>query len=419
MKPYLQTLGPPRILCQVVPTQKGSSSFLWISVDRTKFGPFALCLQGGEQQNNLDHGQFASIGSTRWCMQYFCCDHGTIPLQRWGMSSSSSARAHLTCSPTSGPGDCSCLSTVCMADTFYSMTFKAPCVCWFIFIVTRFFKNFKMDALLEGEAKQGCDLQRYICAKTCSDTSCRHGNSVIRIHHGPIVQFFSWTYYKLSNVGREASGPAFLGQIILYTSYCKGTRCIDNLLCCPFLAQIKWISESWMIYLAVYCRDIKRSLHCCIPEMSHCQVLEGWVLYFFAIPLKIYYLIWAPEGPIERQSFDGFVLFDRVNRGEMLLLRFNVLESHGFTLFQPATPCATFFFRCFATPAWWLWHHGQMHVYLFRIQATISWFHARPRGGSLSNWNEVPVHFLPKSLRIADLALLLSYCLQYITKASR
>ena len=194
---------------------------------------------------------------------------------------------------------------------------------------------------------------------------------------------FSWTYYKLSNVGREASGPAFLGQIILYTSYCKGTRCIDNLLCCPFLAQIKWISESWMIYLAVYCRDMKKSLHCCIPEMSHCQVLEGWVLYFFAIPLKIYYLFWAPEGPIERQSFDGFVLFDRVNRGKMLLLRFNVLESHGFTLFQPATPCATFF-RCFATPAWWLWHHGQMHVYLLRIQATISWSHARPRGGSLS-----------------------------------
>ncbi len=130
MKPYFQTLGPPRMLCQVVPRQKGSSSFFWISVDRTNFRLFELGLQGIEQQSNLDYCQFASIGSTRWYMQYFCCDHGTIPLQRWGMSSSSSARAHLTCSPTSGPGDCSCLSTVCMADTFYSMMFKAPCVCW-------------------------------------------------------------------------------------------------------------------------------------------------------------------------------------------------------------------------------------------------------------------------------------------------
>ena len=86
----------------------------------------SCAFKGLSSKTILDHGQFASIGSTRWYMQYFCCDHGTIPLQRWGTSSSSSARAHLTCSPTSGPGDCSCLSTVCMAIQFYSMTFKAP-----------------------------------------------------------------------------------------------------------------------------------------------------------------------------------------------------------------------------------------------------------------------------------------------------
>lgn len=173
-----------------------------------------------------------------------------------------------------------------------------------------------------------------------------------------------------------------------------------------------WILDDLSCRLLQRYKEILTLLHSwnvALPSLGGVSLF-----FFFAIPLKIYYLFWAPEGPIERQSFDGFVLFDRVNRGEMLLLRFNVLESHGFTLFQPATPCATFFFRCFATPAWWLWHHGQMHVYLFRIQATISWFHARPRGGSLSNWNEVRVHFLPKSLRIADLALLLLYCLQYI-----